>query len=69
MIALTDGSVILRQGEPLPAYCRTCERYYPVPLAAGCSRCPWCEREQIHAQTNFTLLNPETKGIPLWRQE
>ena len=58
MIETPDGNVILEKGEPIPAYCCRCARFYPVALDTECSDCPWCGKIQVHAQTEFRYQGP-----------
>lgn len=62
MIELPDGAVLLQDGEAIPAYCRQCDRYYPAALHSEQSKCPWCFRETIHAQTTFQFIEPKIEA-------
>lgn len=49
MIQLPDGTILIEQGEPLPAVC-ACGHAYPVPVDSEWSKCPKCGRDNIHEQ-------------------
>jgi len=58
MRELADGTVWLDKGEPAPAYCANCQRFYPVTRASEVSECPRCGKTTIHGQITLERIYP-----------
>ncbi len=59
MLELPDGTILLKAGEPLPAWCVDCDLLYPVEADTHSSRCPLCCRIVVHDEFGWRRLECE----------